>query len=68
MLSECWVDTTTLLIPTGRIPSYTTLTWVLPSGRSHGRSPALRTAASRSARRWASTIGSGMSDGVSSDA
>src|SRR6266480_3091013 len=40
ILSECWVDTTTLLIPTGRMPSYTTLTWVLPSGRSHERSPA----------------------------
>src|SRR2546425_2187513 len=38
ILSECWVETTTLLMPTGRAPSYTTLTWVLPSGRSQERS------------------------------
>src|SRR3977135_1499250 len=63
ILSECWVDTTTLAIPTGRAPSYTTLTWVLPSGRSHERSPALRTAASRSARRRASTVRSGRTEG-----
>src|SRR5207249_1732466 len=34
ILSECWVDTTTLLIPTGRIPSYTTLTWLALARRA----------------------------------
>ena len=68
IMSECCVETTSLLTPTGRAPSYTTLTWVLPSGLSHGRSPALRTPASRSASRCASTIGTGMSDAVSSEA
>ena len=60
------METTSLLTPTGWPFWYTTLTWVLPSGRSQGRSPPLRTIASRSARRWARTMGSGMREGVSS--
>ena len=48
--------------------SYSTVTWVLPSGRRYGSWPDLRTSASRRAIRWASAIGSGISSGVSRQA
>ena len=33
MPSACWVDSTTVSRRTGVVPSYWTVTWVLPSGR-----------------------------------
>ena len=67
--SACWVETTTVRTSTGRSSSYSTETWDFPSGRSQSirgwpGSP-LRTAASRSAMRCASMIGSGMRSRVS---
>jgi len=68
-VSSCCVDTTTVLTATGRSPSYSTETCVLPSGRSHAWwgsfFPPRRTAASRSAIRCDRTIGSGISSLVS---
>src|SRR6266404_5415406 len=46
IMSECCADTTIVSTAIGLDPSYTTLTCVLPSGRSHGNSPLLRTVAS----------------------
>jgi hypothetical protein len=63
---SCWVETTTVSTCTGRSPSYSTETCVFPSGRSQATSPLLRTAASRSAMRWASRMGVGISASFSS--
>ncbi len=59
---------TTVWTRTGRSPSYSTVTWLLPSGRSQGRSPDLRALASRLVSRCARAIGSGISSGVSRQA
>ncbi len=61
----CWVEMTTVCTRTGFCPSYSTVTWLLPSGRSQGISPDRRAAASRCVSRCASAIGSGISSGVS---
>ena len=68
MSAACWLETTTVSTRTGRSPSYSMVTWVLPSGRRYGMVPSLRTAASCSASRWASSIGSGISAAVSEQA
>ena len=47
MSAACWVETTTVSRRTARSPSYSMVTWVLPSGRRYGIGPSLRTAASR---------------------
>ena len=43
---ECCVETTTVWTRSGCMPSYSTVTWLLPSGRSQS-TPSRRTAASR---------------------
>ncbi|RAO49864.1 hypothetical protein PSN01_04585 [Micromonospora saelicesensis] len=68
MSAACWLDTTTVFSRTGRSPSYSMVTWVLPSGRRYGIVPSLRTAERRRASRCASAIGSGISSGVSEQA
>ena len=68
MPSWCWVLMSTLFSRTGRPFSYSTLTWVLPSGRRYGMAPLLRTSVRRSLRRWASQMGMGIRSGVSSQA
>ena len=65
---SCWAETTTVRTRIGIPRSYSTVTWVLPSGRRYGNWPVLRTSASRRAMRWARAIGSGMSSGVSRQA
>ena len=51
--------------PDRRDPSYSMVTWLLPSGRSQGIVPFCRNSVSRLMMRWASAIGSGISSGVS---
>ena len=65
MSEACWLDSTTVSSRTGWSPSYSMVTWVLPSGRRYGIVPSLRTSDSRSASRCASSIGSGIRLGVS---
>ncbi len=61
-------ETTTVLISFGSPPSYSTVTWLFPSGRIHGRVRSLRFSARRLVSAWASEIGSGISSSVSSQA
>ena len=69
MSGLCWVETTMAgqrrMLPS---PSYSTVTWLLPSGRSQASSPLLRKAARRRQRVWAMAMGAGISSGVSSQA
>ena len=65
---SCWAETTTVRTATGVPLRYSTVIWVLPSGRRYGSCPDLRDAASCRAIRCASAIGSGMSSGVSRQA
>ena len=44
MFSACWVETTTVSSRTALSPTYSMVTWVLPSGRRYGTAPDLRTA------------------------
>ena len=69
MSGLCWVETT-MAGQRRMLPSslYSTVTWLLPSGRSQLSSPLLRTAASRRQRSWAMAMGAGMRLGVSSQA
>ena len=69
MSGSCWVDTT-MAGQERTWPSspYSTVTWLLPSGRSQVSSPALRTSASLRESLWAREMGAGMSSGVSSQA
>ena len=68
MPGACWLEISTVESAFGRPSSYTTDTWVLPSGRRYSIVPSLRTAASCFASRCASQIGMGMRSGVSSHA
>ena len=62
-------DFSTVSTRTGRpSSSSSTVTWLLPSGRSQLSSPLLRTAARRRHRAWAMAMGAGISSGVSSQA
>jgi hypothetical protein len=65
MSGACWLDTTTVSSRTGVSPSYSIVTWVLPSGRRYGTVPERRTSDSRRASRCAIVIGSGISSVVS---
>ena len=47
------------------MPEYSTVTWVLPSGRRYGTVPLRRTVESCLDSWWASMIGRGISSGVS---
>ena len=64
----CWVETTTVCTRTGVSPSYSTVTWLLPSGRSQGSSPLRRACERRRVILCASAMGMGMYSGVSSQA
>ena len=68
MSGACCVDTTTVSSRTGVIPEYSTVTWVLPSGRRYGTVPLRRTVDSCLDSWCASMIGSGISSGVSRQA
>ena len=46
-----WAEISTRETCTGREPSYSTVTWVFPSGRRYPSTPFRRTSASRSAKR-----------------
>ena len=48
--------------------SYSTVTWLLPSGRSQVSSPLLRASVRRRQSWWAMEIGAGISSAVSSQA
>ena len=63
--SACWVETTTVSTRIGRPPSYSTVTWDLPSGRRKSSSPLRRASESRCTSRCASVSGSGISSSVS---
>jgi len=65
---SCCVDTTTVSMRTGRPSWYSTVTWVLPSGRKYGRLPDRRTSESRRTSRCAISIGIGINSGVSRQA
>ena len=65
----CWVETTTVSTRTGRsFSSYSTVTWLLPSGRSQESWPLRRHSESLRVMRCASAMGMGMYSGVSSQA
>ena len=66
--SSCCAEMTTVCTRTGRPSSYSIVTWLLPSGRRYGRTPALRTSARRLASRCATAMGIGMSSSVSRQA
>ena len=66
--SSCWVETTTASMRVGLPSTYSTLTWLLPSGRRNSSVPARRTSLSWRTSLWASMMGSGISSGVSSQA
>ncbi len=68
MSGACWLETTTVSSRAGRSPSYSMVTWVLPSGRRYGTVPSLRTSVRRWESRCAKAIGSGISSGVSRQA
>ena len=63
------MESTTVWIRNG-VPSalYSMVTWLLASGRSRASLPVLRRSACVATRRWAISIGSGISVGVSSQA
>ena len=61
----CCVESTTASIATGLPSSYSTVTWLLASGRSHFSLPFLRSSACFFTSRWARVIGTGISSSVS---
>ncbi len=63
--SACCVEMTTVSTRTGLPSAYSTVTWLLPSGRSHSSVRFLRASARRSVSLCASVIGSGISSSVS---
>src|SRR5207344_373008 len=66
--SRCCALISTVSTRLAVVPSYAIVTWLLPSGRRYGITPALRTSASRLANRCAIAIGSGISSSVSRQA
>ena len=68
MPGPCWVEMRTVVSRFGLPSTYSTDTWVLPSGRRYGSTPDLRTSESRCASRCASQIGIGIRSSVSSQA
>ena len=64
--SACCVEITTASTRTGRFSaSYSTVTWLLPSGRRYASCPDRRTSESLRASLCASEIGVGISSSVS---
>ena len=68
MSGLCCVEMTTASMRLGVLSTYSTLTWLLPSGRRKSRMPSRRTSESRRTSLWAIMMGSGISSGVSSQA
>ena len=68
MPGPCCVEISTVDRRFGLPSTYSTETWVLPSGRRYGSVPDLRTSESRNASLCASQIGIGMRSSVSSQA
>ena len=66
--SRCCAEISTVSTRTGLPSTYSTDTWLLPSGRRYGTTPALRTSESRFDKRWAIAIGIGISSSVSRQA
>src|SRR3954470_13452144 len=66
--SRCCAEIKTVSTRTGLPSTYSIDTWLLPSGRRYGTTPALRTSDSRLDRRWAIAIGIGISSSVSRQA
>src|SRR5512132_983185 len=66
--SRCCALISTVSTRLAVVPSYAIVTWLLPSGRRYGITPALRTSASRLANLCAIAIGSGISSSVSPQA
>ena len=65
-VSACWVEITTASTRTGLpFASYSTVTWLLPSGRRYDICPFLRTSLSRYVSLCANDIGVGISSSVS---
>src|SRR6478752_348769 len=54
--SRCCAEISTVSTRTGLPSTYSTDTWLLPSGRRYGTTPALRTSESRFDKRWAVEI------------
>ena len=67
-VSSVCVEITTASIRTGLPSSYSTVTWLLLSGRSHLIVPFLRSSVIRLMSRCASAIGIGISSDVSFEA
>src|SRR5579862_8626315 len=62
LFSLCWVETATLVQPTGLPSTYFTVTWLLASGCRSASWP-LRRFSERTFRiRWAKKIGAGMNE------
>jgi len=66
--SSCARAITTFSTLTGLPPSYLTVTWLLPSGRTKGIDPVSRDSSRALVKACASVIGSGINSGVSSHA
>src|SRR4029079_15290746 len=66
--SRCCAEMSTVSTRIGLPSTYSIDTWLLPSGRRYGTTPALRTSESRLDRRCAIAIGIGMSSSVSRQA
>ena len=64
----CCVEITTASMRIGLLPTYSTLTWLLPSGRRKLSTPSRRAVERRCTSLCAIMIGSGISSGVSSQA
>src|SRR5450756_1650388 len=60
LFSLCWVDTTTLVHPTGLPLTYFTVTWLLASGCRSNSCPLRRFSDSTFRILWAKKIGAGM--------
>ena len=65
---SCWVETTTVCTRVGLPSSYSTVTWLLLSGRSHLIVPFCRNSVIRLMIRCDRAIGIGISSGVSFEA
>ena len=63
--SACCVETTTVSTRRARLPSYSTVTWDLPSGRRKSSSPLRRASDRRCTSLCASVSGRGINSSVS---
>jgi hypothetical protein len=63
--AACWAEQTTAVTSRGTPSTYRTVTWLFPSGRSHGNTRLSRARVSRPQIRWAKAIGIGIRSFVS---